>query len=161
MVYWRKLQVQEWIIKMLTMSLAEEGEDNSSFRRGDTRGTVFLAEWPLRIGFVNIRPSLQMVFMCGCRSLQEETLGLKGERQSVQWKSAPWSQEPFAAPTLNYFSPEDWNASSQGRNLPQFRETGQFYFHLMLCTEKKNVMILWAEHGEIVLEPGAAPPGTD
>lgn len=58
MVYWRKPQVQEGIIKMLTRSLAEESGDNSPFRRRDTRGTVFLAEWPLRIGFVNIKPSL-------------------------------------------------------------------------------------------------------
>lgn len=53
------------------------------------------------------------------------------------------------------------NASSQGCNLPQFHGMGQFYFHLILCTEKKKIMILWAEHGEMVLEPGAAPPGAD
>lgn len=66
-------------------------------------------------------------------------------------------------PTPSYFSPEGGRASSWVVTSPQRQGMWEFYFHhLRPCTEKNiYIMIFWAEHGEIVLEPGAAPPGSD
>lgn len=66
-------------------------------------------------------------------------------------------------PTPSYFSPEGGRASSWVVTSPQRQGMWEFYFHhLRPCTEKNiYITIFWAEHGEIVLEPGVAPPGSD